>query len=188
MSVANVGNSSATLNVGQCDTTHVEKTDLHYLGGVIDSEGSIYISTEASSDHRCGFRLKPRFGLTMKTRNGSDGTIELFEEFLNGVGCSYKLVQQSVDMSPVADGDDAYGWRLQLTSKSNVLPFLEEIKPYLRLKRHDAELVLSAPWDSWYRDREAFEELVDVRAEIRSMSADRDTKYPAEKLKAEVSL
>ena len=165
----------------------MEEIDLHYLGGLVDSEGSIYITVEQSSKHRCGFRMKPRFGLTMKSRNNSEGTIDLLESFLDEVGCTYKLVPQTIDMKELEVGEDAYAWRLQLTSKSNVLPFLESVRPYLRLKTREAELILKAPWDKWYRNREAFEELVEIRSEIRGMSANRETKYPAEKLKQEAT-
>ena len=168
-------------------STHMEESELHYIAGLIDGEGSIYIPVN-KRDSGLGYRIRPKFSLEMKWDEHTQQAFILLERYideLDGVSVDSKQKNYSSDKRH-------QGRKFDVSGYDNVIGFLEPLLDYLRVKRKPAELVVNAPWrigttrptDEQRKNR--FMELIEIRKEIREIGANRETKYPYEKLVEEI--
>ncbi len=100
---------------------------LAYTAGIVDGEGSIFIAKHKSPRCKLGYTLDMKVSVV-----NTDEWLTLWLESQYG-GRSYpkKLI----------DGNKpAFEW---IISGSHALDFLEEIVPYLCLKKHQAEIAIS---------------------------------------------
>lgn len=140
---------------------------LHYLGGLFDAEGSIYVTVEKANT-TLGYRIRPRLAMNMKRGVCGDEAMEIVEGVCDDWGVTYRTVDT------VSSGNEVWSWRV--ASRESVVEFLGNLRPYLRLKDQQADLILDNDWLG-VSEEERFMDLLGVREELRGMSADRDTKY-----------
>lgn len=160
----------------------MEKT-LHYLGGLLDGEGSFQISVGKEKRTPLGYRARPKVEVWMKRENGREDEIRWNLEQLAieaGVSCQSKEVDRQSDSYEC--------WKFGVFGHTNVVPFIQEIKPYLRLKEQHAKLLLEPQWRGANSEVERFMEIMDVRERLRSISADRGSKYDRDYFKKEFDL
>lgn len=149
----------------------MEEANRQYLGGVFDSEGSVYIQV-AESNTTLGYRIRPKLMLNMKNVGETTQVRSLL--------CSFS---EEHDVSYTTRESDGYNegtqhWRWETTSNESAVTFLEAMLPYLRVKKRVAELVAGEEWYVYGEER--FMELLKVREQVRELSADRQSKYDPE--------
>lgn len=141
--------------------------DLHYIGGIIDGEGCITIDV-FKKDGNIGYATYPMIRVTMRTQRRENPGKEVLEVFRD---------EFSDGQTRVTDYHESETWNLSVKGNP-AREALEMLEPYLRVKRWQAKLVLSAPWDK-LPSKSAFIEVMEKRDELRE---DRNTesKYDAE--------
>lgn len=150
--------------------------DLHYLGGVVDSDGSIYVSVEKTHGG-IGYRVRPRFRVEMKDVGTTQEIADLFCELADEEEVSHKFTNK-----------DKGTWLFEVSGNQNIVDFLTLLQPYVRGKAEQVQSVVNAPW--FYRGEcygmsdeereERFMELMEVRETVRKVNADRESKYNVE--------
>lgn len=156
-------------NVGVSLMTHMREEDLYYIGGLIDGDGSFYISVE-EADTNFGYRVRPKFDLTQDQTDGTDKMKGVLLRFMEEYSISYYTREY--------EGS----WRIQVSGKSNTVRLARKIEPYLKKKSEQAEIIISTNWPtagnkSFEQRRDRFMHVIRQREKLRSMLADRDTKY-----------
>lgn len=103
----------------------MKKTDLAYIAGFFDGEGSIQlIKLKPPQPHH-----SPRLNLGVSVSQANEWIIQLFKLHFGG------YISKRIDPRP----GHRVTWEWQLRCKKALL-FLETIYPYLRLKKSEAEL------------------------------------------------
>lgn len=170
-------------------TTTVEvglkESDLHYLGGVVDSDGSIYVSVEQTHGG-IGYRVRPRFRVEMKDVGTTKEIADLLVRLAESSDITHNLKR--------CDGKGT--WRFEVAGNQNVVDYLELLDSYIRGKREQVEAVINAPW--FYRGecygmtererKERFMELMGVRERVQNVNANRESKYDKEYFEKEFDL
>jgi hypothetical protein len=119
----------------------MDKEDLNYLAGAIDSDGSIRFETRREDYYRFGFSFSPRVEICGSNHENYSERHRLFTELSSELNISLatwteehttKDGQLSVYKYSRISGEDAYR-------------FTREMCPYLREKREYAEKILSTP-------------------------------------------
>lgn len=109
------------------------KTDLAYIAGLVDGEG--YVGLVKTSEIRRRKKIKDNithcFAPTVKINMTSRVAIQFIQSIFGG----------KIYFTPKpAPNRDVYDW--QLTNKKDCKRVLEEILPFLRLKKRQAEILL----------------------------------------------
>ena len=97
------------------------ETELAYLAGIIDGEGSIGAHGETLGKRNGSYQVNVQVGMTQI------GSLDLFVKVFGGrigLGCK-----------PTSGGKPVYKWRLSARKAANCL---EQLTPYLILKREQA--------------------------------------------------
>ena len=118
-------------NVNKTTRGKVSKIDLAYTAGLIDGEGSISILRARRSNPNY---KSPAYILSVTCTNTHKGIIEWMHEMF---GAS-KALRQRHRNNP--KWKDSYHW---CTAANMALEFLQQIQPYLRIKRKQAELAIN---------------------------------------------
>lgn len=177
-----VDSIAPTVQMGQTIMTHMEDT-LHYIGGLLDGEGSFQISVGKEKRTPLGYRARPKVELWMKREDGREDEIRKnLEEVAERAGVSYR--SKEVDRA----SDDYECWVFAVYGHTNVVPFIEEVRPYLRLKENHADLLLEPDWQGANSDESSFMEVMRVRDRLREISANRGSKYDTEYFEEEFNL
>jgi hypothetical protein len=106
------------------------KTDLAYLAGVIDSDGSITINIDRGLERKR--RLAPAYQEVISCGQVNTEAVYLLKDLLGG----------AVRVTPArADGRrQIYMWQASCKIGADAI---RTLLPFLRIKRHQAEIVLS---------------------------------------------
>ena len=103
----------------------MKDTELSYIAGLVDGEGSISISKPTNSNNS--------FTLEVTVTNKDKQVISwLKESFGGGIRVKYKPEEKFY-------WSDCYGWKI---SAQKGLVFLKKILPFLRIKKRQAELAI----------------------------------------------
>lgn len=128
--------------------THGEK--LAYLAGIIDGEGSIMIYWNHTTD---------RFTLMIKVSNTSKPMVDwLFENF---GGASYAINPPSKLIHK--QWKQQYVWEVR---KPETLPFLEELHPYLVVKKEQCEIAIKFRKTFGHKKCPLPKEIYDIRIKL----------------------
>ena len=120
----------------------MKKTELAYTAGIMDGEGSIGIARHKSKSCRHGYMLELNVQVT-----SSDEWLCQWLKFAFGGSLSHSV--NSV-------GNPMWHWIIVARKASE---FLKLIKPYLRLKRPEAELAIKFQDAKKYQPRKSDEEV-----------------------------
>lgn len=158
----------------------MNESDLHYLGGLLDGEGCFTISVGKKDGHPFGHYIRPTIAINMLAEEEHTQARDLMDELLDEAG---------VDVE-TRDDDNSQGvevWRARASGQS-AIAVLGVIESYLRLKRPQAELLLSVDWSAVRTDRDEFLKAARVRDEVRELHGGTSrSKYDYETLKSEVT-
>lgn len=102
----------------------LNKDDLLYLAGLIDGDGSIIAQMVRRSDYR--FRFQIRFTVQVSQRKKRRHFLE--------------HISKTIGYGSVRDRDDMSDY--VLTDTKMVYQFLQQLAPYLRIKKKQANLVI----------------------------------------------
>lgn len=154
---------------------------MHYLAGIVDGEGSFYISAEKDSTFTYNFRLRPRFRLEMKETEENEEVHRLIMELCEELKIS-SLKQRRVETTTNTT------YRSEISGMSDIGKFAQELIPYLRIKRGIAEelMVFQETTKGKHTTRERFASILEARKNIRKKTADREVKYDYDRIKREL--
>jgi hypothetical protein len=105
--------------------TRLTETQAAYLAGFIDGDGSILVQIVNRPDYVLKYQLRVSVLLIQKKQR-----LHFLKQFMNEIG-SGTLRDRGDNIAELA-----------IVGMSTVLPFLKQIKPFLRLKRKQANLVI----------------------------------------------
>ena len=97
---------------------------LAYLAGFIDGDGSIYVRLKPNDTYRYGFQIAPYIILFQSAKDETN-----FKKICEMLNCGYLRRRK--------DGILEY----TIGRKEEILALVQEIKPYLILKRRQADLL-----------------------------------------------
>ena len=100
------------------------KPQLAYLAGFIDGDGSIYVRLKPNSDYRYGFQIAPYIILFQSAKDEAN-----FQKICDLLNCGYLRRRK--------DGILEY----TIGRQEQILELVAKIKPYLILKREQANLI-----------------------------------------------
>ncbi|MDP2730270.1 MAG: LAGLIDADG family homing endonuclease [Dehalococcoidales bacterium] len=106
----------------------MKKTDFAYVAGIIDGEGSISIYRMLSRSSK----RRMRYSLLVTVTNTNEWLIQWLKMSFGGSIC--KVIPRQTNWKP------QYRWSL---STRQAADFLKLIKPYLHLKRPEAEIAIA---------------------------------------------
>ena len=159
----------------------MDEEDLHYLAGIVDADGSIYVGVQKRSSAKFGFYIQPN--LTVVGLPCPDaGRHELLRRLA--------VEKESTFGQEIHPSDETQ--KTSLTGYTAV-KVVKELLPYLREKRRVAERLLEEEWGANQygqngRPEEVYRSLVEARIDIRKMSSDGGrNKYDREDLLRAVS-
>lgn len=174
-----------SLSGSSTNDPHMKETDLHYLGGVADSEGSFMIRVEKDPNVKLGYRARPRFTIMMKEGDGTGRIRELLAEALDEESIQYGInrdVTANTRANPV--------WVLRISGTQSFLQFAEFIKPYLCHKTWQVEEIADQDWTmsgkSMEEKKDQFMDIIEARERLREGSRDTSTKYTPEYVKENI--
>jgi len=137
----------------------MEEAELHYLGGIVDADGSVRVGVQKVDRARHGFYIAPEI-----TVSGGSERHEVFRRFVNELECSSHF-------ETLSNGEDEWD-DTQVNGKS-ALKVIEELEPYLREKGPIARRILEEDWDgnarSQGRTEEEYRALVQCREDVGEM-------------------
>lgn len=147
---------------------------MYYLAGIVDGEGSFYISAEKTEEFTFNFRLRPRFRLEMKDIDDNEGVHKLIKELCDELGIT------SLNQRKMSKGTQ----RSEISGMTDIADFSSALKPYLRVKDYAAEeMEKFRTVKGRHITEERFLSLLEARKRIRKRAADRDTKYDYETIR-----
>ncbi len=111
----------------------MEDTFYAYMAGIVDGEGSIFISKQKRKENRVGYRFYPILVIT----NTHKGVLDYFVE-KTGLGKVFERKEQEKPYFKTAKV--AYRWDIKHTQVGTLL---KKLLPYLVIKRKQAENVLA---------------------------------------------
>lgn len=130
---------------------------LAYLAGFIDADGSIMCTIVNRQDYYLKYQIKVSLSFTQR-KDKTHFLKNIQDKELGGRGC----FQQ--------DRGDGIG-DLTLTGQSDLLPFLRQLRPYLRLKQKQADLSIRVYEGlSRVKDPEKFLELCELSDQVRRLN------------------
>ena len=158
----------------------MEEGQLHYLGGIIDADGSIYVNVNKRDAAQFGYYLRPMIQVTGSTKDHHSTRHDLMRDLAEEM--ELKSHSQRQKRSDVIHTTIAGVSALEL---------MELIRPYVREKGEVIDIILDAPWP---RNRygmngqpeEEFRECVKAREQVREMNSASHTKYDRERLLEEL--
>ena len=100
------------------------QTQLAYLAGFIDGDGSIYVRLKPNETYRYGFQIAPYIILFQSAKDEAN-----FKNICDMLDCGYLRRRK--------DGILEY----TIGRREEILALVKEIKPYLILKRRQADLL-----------------------------------------------
>src|SRR3989338_3619781 len=103
----------------------ISTTTKAYLAGFLDGDGSIYVRLKPNPTYRFGFQVSPCIALFQAKKEA-----ENFQRVCSLIGCGY--------MRERKDGILEY----VINKKDEIINFLSVIKPYLVLKKRQADLMI----------------------------------------------
>lgn len=116
------------------------KHDRHYLGGLFDSDGSIRIGRRRDDGRTLGYYMRPIIGVKMNKSSFENPTRSIVREFFEQYDSDISVYE-----IPGPEGHSPQ-WEIRKNGYT-ALEMMEDIKPYLRLKKPKADLILSVDWD-----------------------------------------
>lgn len=117
----------------------MEPTDLAYIAGFLDGDGSIFFQLIRKNDYRLGFQIRPSLAFYQKTDN-EQILVWLKEQLISGC-----LRRRGTGVSDYT-----------IVEPPEVRRLLNELQPYVRLKRNQVRLgleILDALPDAMEPDR-----------------------------------
>jgi len=102
----------------------MKPTDLAYIAGFLDGDGSIFFQLIRKNDYRLGFQIRPSLAFYQKTDN-EQILVWLKEQLI--AGC---LRRRGTGISDYT-----------IVEPSEVRRLLNELPPYVRLKRNQSDVV-----------------------------------------------
>lgn len=135
----------------------------------MDGEGAMWIGVGKAKNTRLGYRVEVNVAVHMKQESRTGPVQDVLMAFCDEIGVN----------ATVKDSQGGDAWYFEIHSNTDATTFLEEVKPYVRLKDDDIEKMLSIDWDVWGMTEERFIEIMQVRDELRKES-NRESKYNAE--------
>lgn len=106
--------------------SHISKTTAAYIAGFIDGEGYLGIISDA---RRKNYRRTDSYNCTLKIANTNEDIIRWFHQSYGGT-----LNKRHLG----GNAKDAFCWTL---AGPKLIPFLQKVKPYLRIKKEQAEII-----------------------------------------------
>ena len=107
----------------------MSKTTAAYMAGIVDGEGTITIIKCWNKKNQ-----KSYFGVYLNISNTNKNLINWLKKSFGGYIYKIKVP------NPKPNWNDIYRW--QIYRQSNLIKILEKIKPYLKIKKRHAEIVL----------------------------------------------
>lgn len=101
------------------------QTQLAYLAGFIDGDGSIYVRLKPNDTYRYGFQIAPYIILFQSAKDETN-----FQKICKMLNCGYLRRRK--------DGILEY----TIGRQEEILVLIQKIKPYLVLKRRQADLLV----------------------------------------------
>lgn len=124
--------------------------DLHYLGGLFDSDGSFSMTDGKKDGCKFGYQQQPWVIIGMKQEEYKNPTRELVEKLFSeyAPNCStQELEKREENHSDI--------WKIQASGKS-ALELMDSLKPYLRLKKPQVDAIQSVDWERVHSDKHEF--------------------------------
>ena len=135
-------------------STKIFATTKAYLAGFLDGDGSIYVRLKPNSTYRFGFQVSPCIALFQSKKEA-----ENFQRVCSLIGCGY--------MRERKDGILEY----VINKKDEIINFLYVIKPYLILKRRQADLMVEIlKVKTKVKDQKSFNELAQLIDKFRELN------------------
>ena len=103
----------------------ISATKRAYLAGLLDGDGSIYVRLKPNSDYKYGFQISPHVVFFQSAKEAA----------------SFKKVSKILNYGYVRKRKDGI-LEHNISKKKEIVEFLNLVKPYLILKRRQAELML----------------------------------------------
>lgn len=159
----------------------MEENDLHYLGGLIDADGSIYVQVRKTDRAKFGFYISPVIHVVGVDKEEYNERHHLLRGLANEIGADFGMEMHPND-----------GTKKTVIQGSTAVKTLEALAPYLREKKPQAERILKEDWDGNQtgqvgRSKESYRSLVECREDIHKyMSVGSRRKYDREHLLAEL--
>jgi hypothetical protein len=122
------------------------QTQLAYLAGFIDGDGSIYVRLKPNETYRYGFQIAPYIVLFQSAKDETN-----FQKICAMLDCGYLRRRN--------DGILEY----TIGRKEEILALIQKIKPYLVLKRRQADLLEKIfKYKSLVKNAQDFSKLMDL--------------------------
>lgn len=120
----------------------MDKEDLNYLAGVIDSDGNIQFETRRADYYRFGFTFYPRVSVCGSNHENYSERHRLFKEVVSELNISFGT---RTEEHTTKDGQHSV-YKYSRVSGKGAYRFTREMCPYLREKREYGEKLLSTPF------------------------------------------
>ena len=127
---------------------------LPYLAGFLDGDGSIYVRAKKNSDYKYGFQIAP-YIVFFQSKKEEENFRKIFSE---------------VELGYIRERKDGI-LEYVINRKDNILFFLKLLKPYLILKRRQADLMIKILGKKEkVKDYNDFQQLMDLIDEFRNLN------------------
>ena len=134
---------------------------LAYLAGFLDGDGSIYVRAKQNSDYKYGFQIAPYVIFFQSKKEESN-----FRKIFSKIGFGY--------MRERKDGILEY----TIARKDNIIFLLNILRPYLVLKRKQADLMIKI-----LEKKEKVSNYEDFKRLMKLVERYRDLNYSKKRLK-----
>lgn len=159
----------------------MKEKDLHYLAGIVDADGSIFVNTRKTERARYGFYIAPKLTIVGVDKEDYQERHRLLRE-----------LAKELDADIGSEIHPTDGSKKTTIQGSTCIRVLEALFPYLREKKPQADRILQEEWDGNQfgrngRPPESYQSLVECREEIHEyMSSAGRRKYDREQLLSEL--
>lgn len=116
------------------DNQQAKDTDLAWLAGIIDGEGSILLGSKGHRGKHLGYHGL-QIGATIHVTNTCGNIISKCEEILDTLGVSFHVADKTTP------SNKTQVWRIDISKMSEIQTLLEAIMPFLISKIGQAKIV-----------------------------------------------
>ena len=141
------------------------RSELYYLGGLFDGEGSFEINVQKDDRRTIGYYVMPKIRIGMKTEDGENKTRKLVKDFFSEVGSEGSAYISNNGV-----------WQ-HTCAGNNALKCARELKPYLKIKQRQVELLLEPNWENVTESKSEFIKAMKAREKLRNRQKKSSTKY-----------
>jgi len=119
----------------------MDEEDLHYLGGVIDSDGCVSVEVVQADYYRFDFSFKPKLRITGGAHDKFKPRHEILDEICRELNANRNEWTETVET-----GQGLSEYRYSSVKGKPAHTLFKRIVPYIREKRSDVQHLLSLRW------------------------------------------